>query len=309
MIEVAGLNYEYADKKALTDVSFDIPDGSVTALVGPNGAGKTTLLRCLAGLDGVFSGSIRIAGIDVAAQPRSVHRLLGYLSDFFGLYEDLTVRQCLLFAASLHRINENRIEEKVQKAARLLELGPWLNHQAKNLSRGWRQRLGIAQSIIHEPKLLLLDEPAAGLDPEARVEISGLLKNLQAQGMTIIVSSHILAELEDYCTTMLVLREGKVVTHRKIADANEQGEIVRIGFAQDPGKYLPLVSALPGVSEAVVSGNSIRCRFSGDGSQRQNILKRLVEQGAPVTGFDSGPEKLQDVYLSLGNKKDNSHAS
>ena len=222
MIKVSNLNYEYPGKRALKDVSFSIPDASVTALVGPNGAGKTTLLRCLAALDEPFSGEINVAGIDVTREPRRVHQVLGYLSDFFGLYDDLTVRQCLSFAAWLHRLPEDTVEGCVRKTASLLELTNWLESKVKTLSRGWRQRLGIAQAIIHNPKLLLLDEPSAGLDPEARVSLSKLFRDLQREGMTLVVSSHILAELEDYCTDMLVLRDGEIAEHRGATAAEKE---------------------------------------------------------------------------------------
>jgi ABC-2 type transport system ATP-binding protein len=308
MITVSHLFYEYADKRALKNVSFVIPQGSVTALVGPNGAGKTTLLRCIAGLDEFFSGTIEVAGIDLAEEPRRAHRVLGYLSDFFGLYENLSVRQSLMFAAMLHLIPDAEMDGKATRVADLLELGPWLNHRVKSLSRGWRQRLGIAQAIIHNPPLLLLDEPAAGLDPEARIAISGLFRELQRQGMTIIVSSHILAELEDYCTAMLVLRDGEVIEHRQVAHTEQSAFSIRIGFAREPEKYQALLAGLPGVTAVVVDGNALRLGFAGDDTQRQELLAKLVEKGAPMTSFDSRTERLQDIYLSLSNKGKPPHA-
>jgi len=301
MITVRNLVYEYPGKKALKDVSFSIPEGSVTALVGPNGAGKTTLLRCLAAIDEPFSGQIEIAGIDVTAEPRRVHRVLGYLSDFFGLYEDLTVKQCLTFAAWLHAIPDDQVDRQVDKVAGQLELHPWLANKVKNLSRGWRQRLGIAQAIIHEPKIVLLDEPAAGLDPEARISISQLFRDLQRQGMTIVVSSHILAELEDYCTDMLVLRDGAIVEHRENT-TQQQAMSLRIIFAKDAERYHPIINAFAGIASSTLEGDVIRARFTGDADQQQELLKKLIAEGAPIKGFDSSAERLQDIYLSLGKK-------
>lgn len=302
MIKVSHLTYEYPGKQALKDVCFSIPPGSVTALVGPNGAGKTTLLRCLAAIEEPFSGQIEIAGIDVNAEPRKVHRVLGYLSDFFGLYEDLSVKQSLTFAAWLHAIPADQVDQHVTKAAELLGLMPWFSHKVKTLSRGWRQRLGIAQAIIHNPKIVLLDEPAAGLDPEARIALSHLFRDLKQQGMTIVVSSHILAELEDYCTSMLVLRDGVILEHRENSGQGEQALTVRVTFAKDADKYKAQIDDFPGVTSSALNDQNIKFRYRGNENELQSLLKLLVNAGAPVKNFDSSPERLQDVYLSLGNK-------
>ncbi len=309
MIRVSHLNYEYPGKRALKDVSFTIATGSVTALVGPNGAGKTTLLRCLAAIDEPFSGQIEIAGIDVTTEPRRVHRVLGYLSDYFGLYEDLTVKQCLTFAAWLHLIPSDLIDKQIKKVAGQLELSPWFSHKVKTLSRGWRQRLGIAQAIIHDPKIVLLDEPAAGLDPEARVAVSALFRTLQSNGMTLVVSSHILAELEDYCTDMLVLRDGEIVEHRKSSQQSEEVLTIRLTFARDAEKYMALLANFPGVISPARDGQTVRLGYNGPNTDQQPLLKHLIDIGAPLRGFDSNPERLQDIYLSLGSKRKISDAS
>ena len=301
MIKVSNLTYEYPGKRALKDVSFSIPPGSVTALVGPNGAGKTTLLRCLAAIEEPFSGQIEVDGIDVNAEPRKVHRVLGYLSDFFGLYEDLTVKQSLTFAAWLHVIPADQVDQHVNKAAERLGLMPWFTHRVKTLSRGWRQRLGIAQAIIHNPKIVLLDEPAAGLDPEARIALSHLFRALQQQGMTIVVSSHILAELEDYCTSMLVLRDGVILEHRASSEQEQQTLTVRVTFARDADKYKAQIDGFAGATTPTLDGQIVKFRYRGNEDELQSLLKLLINAGAPVKNFDSSPERLQDVYLSLGN--------
>ena len=181
MISVDNLVYEYPTKRALHGVSFHLEAATVTALVGPNGAGKTTLLRCLAALEHPFAGRVAIAGMTTVEMPRDVHRRLGYLSDFFGLYDDLSVQRCLTFAAMSHGIIDN-LPTVVNRAAERLGLLDRLAENASSLSRGLRQRLAIAQAIIHEPSVLLLDEPASGLDPEARISLSRLLAELRTQG-------------------------------------------------------------------------------------------------------------------------------
>ncbi|NJD05295.1 MAG: ABC transporter ATP-binding protein, partial [Methylococcaceae bacterium] len=216
-IHVEHLVFEYPNVRALDDVCFAIPTGSITALVGPNGAGKTTLLRCIAALDQPLSGRIQVGDIDVLAEPRLCHRRIGYLSDSFGLYESLTVRQCLSYAAEANGLDHAVVSEAVERTAQRLNLRERLEQKAGELSRGLRQRVAIGQAIIHGPSLVLLDEPAAGLDPEARHHLSQLFRALQADGMTLLVSSHILAELAEYSTGMLVLKDGRIAGHESIA--------------------------------------------------------------------------------------------
>lgn len=218
MIHVENLCFDYPGKRALDQVSFHIEPHTITALVGPNGAGKTTLLRCLAALETPTQGKITIEGWDVDRYPRKIHALAGYLSDIFGLYDTLTVTQNLTFFAASHHCPSSQIPQLVHEAAERLELLNYLNTPAGKLSRGLRQRLAIAQTIISKPKVLLLDEPASGLDPEARYNLSKLLLTLQKEGITLIVSSHILSELEDYSTHMLVMDQGKCLQYCNLKD-------------------------------------------------------------------------------------------
>ena len=198
MIEVRDLVYEYPTARALKGVSFAVAPQTITALVGPNGAGKTTLLRCLAALFMPYSGSVAIDGLDTRAAPREIHTRLGYLPDFYGLYDELSVRRVLTYAALSHGIKPADTAVAVMKAVERVGLETRLETKAGELSRGLRQRLAIGQTIVHEPRVLLLDEPAAGLDPQARRDLSALLKSLKNAGLTLVVSSHILSELEDY---------------------------------------------------------------------------------------------------------------
>lgn len=220
MITVKNLFFDYPGKRALNDVSFTVHTNTVTGLVGPNGAGKTTLLRCLAALQDPSAGSITLEQDNiqykVEDEPRKIHQLCSYLSDFFGLYDELTVKQCLTYIAWSKGCAKETIENKIKVAAQKLQLEDYLNTKTFKLSRGLRQRVAIAQSIVQEPKILFLDEPASGLDPEARYNLSQLLLELRSHGLTIMVSSHILSELEDYCTHMLVIDQGSILDHRAL---------------------------------------------------------------------------------------------
>ena len=296
MIQVSNLTFDYPGTRALDHVTFTIRAGSITALVGPNGAGKTTLLRCLAALEEPVSGSITMAGQDILLDPRATHREIGYLSDFFGLYEELTVRQCLEYAALSHGIAAERQSEVILRSAGQLDLAERLEVKAGTLSRGQRQRLAIAQAIIHEPKFLLLDEPASGLDPEARHSLALLFRKLQSQGMTLLVSSHILSELEEYSTDMLVLRKGRIIEHAPLTTA-QPGAIVELRLVAPFAGLGEMLSNFSGVAllQADESGATISC--GADPAAQHLILKTLLEQGMLVSSFAEQKENLQEAYL------------
>lgn len=213
MIQVEHLTFDYPGKRALDDISFTIEAQTITALVGPNGSGKTTLLRTLSALDTPLAGKVTVNHIDVQRFPKQVQSLCSFLPDFYGLYTQLSVNQCLTFTGLSHHMTTQDIQAAKAQVLEKLALGTYQHNLAGSLSRGLKQRLAIAQAILSKPKILYLDEPASGLDPEARMHLSQLLRSLRDDGMTIIVSSHILAELEDYSTHMLILRDGKLVKH------------------------------------------------------------------------------------------------
>jgi ABC-2 type transport system ATP-binding protein len=300
MIDVDSLVFDYPGQRALDDVSFTIAPRTITALVGPNGAGKTTLLRCMAALDTPSNGRVGVAGVDVHANPRDSHRMMGYLSDFYGLYDDLTVAQCLLHRAGAQRVAVADRNRLVKQAAMRLDIADRLGQRAGTLSRGLRQRLAIAQAIIHEPKVVLLDEPASGLDPEARHGLAGVLRALRDEGMTLVVSSHILAELEDYSTHMLIVREGRLVEHRAIVDGAVSDAALPISLMLvAPDERLgALLAACSGVSDVQVDGVAARFVLSGGPATQHALLKALIEAGLAVSSFAGERGSLQDAYLA-----------
>jgi ABC-2 type transport system ATP-binding protein len=301
MIQVNHLNYEYPDKRALENVSFYIPEGSITALVGPNGAGKTTLLRALAALSKPISGTVFIDGKSAIDEPREVHLRVGYLSDFFGLYDQLTVIQSLEFTAYSRLDGDTDYEAAVQKAIKRSGVSGFADKKIAALSRGMRQRVGIAQAIIHQPKVLLLDEPASGLDPEARHSLSKLLLELRDSGMTIVVSSHILAELEDYSTDMLVIQDGKVIEHRalkgSVANAAVAYKNIFIRFEHTVENAEKLIGEIEGVSSVTVSGEGVTLQLLEDTVTKHQLLKKLIGLNLPVSEFAEHKVNLQDEYI------------
>ncbi|WP_245213726.1 ABC transporter ATP-binding protein [Rhodoferax sp. AJA081-3] len=303
VIEVHDLTFDYPGFRALDRVSLSITPGSVTALVGPNGAGKTTLLRCIAALDTPLSGSVRVMGLDVYESPREVHRLMGYLSDNFGLYSDLTVAQGLEYAARSQGLPDAAVPAAVRATAQRMGLGDKLGNLAHTLSRGQRQRLAIGQAIIHNPKVLLLDEPASGLDPEARSALADVFKALQAQGMSLLVSSHILAELDEYSTHMLALNQGRVLEHRALAasaGASSPGtadRMLRLEFENAADATAPWLQSQPHVVLQRVQGTAVDISFSSDRSAQAALVRACVTEGHALVSVASITENLQQSYL------------
>lgn len=299
MIEVSNLSYRYATQQALRDVSFTLAPATITALVGPNGAGKSTLLRCMAALDNPFSGNITLWGQDTHEQPRACHQMLGFLSDQFGLYDDLTIAQSLTYMAMAHHLPEPSWKSRVELVSRQLGLADRMQQKTGELSRGLRQRVAIAQAIMHHPRLLLLDEPASGLDPEARHELSVLLKLLRGEGMTIVVSSHILAELADYSTHMLVLREGAIRSHQALGDHPQQSmRQLMLSLSRPMPEAVSLLAAQPGVSDIRADGLIIRFACRSEAVDQASLLAALISAGLPIAQFATVSSNLQELYLA-----------
>jgi len=299
-VTVCGLTFDYDSGRAVDDVSFEIARGTVTALVGPNGAGKTTLLRCLAGLEQPVAGTIAIDGVDVLESPRDAHRKLGFLQDFFGVYDALSVERNLLYAAASLGIAPDRLGDAVVQAGRAVGLADRLKQPAGELSRGLRQRLAIARSLIHAPQLLLLDEPAAGLDPEARSELSGLIRALAASGMTLIVSSHILSELEQYSTHMLAMRDGKTMGPHPLGAAAQGRRRLKVAIAGPTLTARQFLESQTGVSAIAEEPDGLGFDFAGDDDARRRLLRAMMEADIAVSAFTEAGADLERLYMAGG---------
>jgi ABC-2 type transport system ATP-binding protein len=307
IIAAEDLVYDYPGTRALDRVSFAIEPGTITALVGPNGAGKTTLLRCLAVLDRPASGRIWLDGIEAAGHPRECHRKLGYLSDFYGLYDELTVRQCLSYHAAIHEIPADAQAEAVERTAHRLDLVDLMNRRASQLSRGQRQRLAVGQAILHDPTILMLDEPAAGLDPEARWKLSTMISDLAKGGMTLIVSSHILTELEDYSTHVMIIRGGRVVLHKPLSEASKEigaeAEVpqtcMRVEIAAPDAGFEKVLGAFKPATRVVVHGTAASVFIPSDNQIRVALLRHCVQAGLLVTAFAEDRQRVEEIYFAL----------
>jgi ABC-2 type transport system ATP-binding protein len=296
VIAVADVVYDYPSQRALHGVSFQVEPGAVLALVGPNGAGKSTLMRCIAALDSPTEGAIRVAGLDTQADPRGVHAAIGYLPDFFGLYDELSIRRSLTYAARSRGVPQGQVDEAVARAAARVQLLDRIDQRAGELSRGLKQRLAIAQTIVHQPRALLLDEPAAGLDPEARRSLSDLILQLAGEGMTIVVSSHILAELEDYSTRMLMLRDGRVAGGGIVAAQAHDETRVTVAFADPPADLAARLAPL-GASIERRDGQALVVVLPA-GADAADFLTRLVQSGLRVRAYQPLVRTLEDAYMA-----------
>lgn len=309
MLRVQNLVFDYPGHRALNGVSFAVEAGTITALVGPNGAGKSTLMRICAALEQPFSGHVFLAESDIHENPRAAHRRMGFLPDFYGLYDELTVAQCLTYRAATQGIPKANRAAIVTAVALRLDIADRLQQKAGALSRGLRQRLAIAQAILHEPQFLMLDEPAAGLDPAARIGLSAVLRQLAGEGMTILVSSHILAELQDYSTHILMLKNGHLVEHAPldmIADSGGAWLDIRLDFAT-PDRTLPARLAAIAEIEVVSCGvDAAVVRVAADPAIRAAALARVVASGLPLSAFAPERRNLQDIYLDRMKDADGS---
>ena len=304
MLEVSNLGFEYPGLRALDDVSFRVEPQEVVALVGPNGAGKSTLLRCLVGLERPLEGEVRLDGQRVEDDPTWVHQRIGYLPDRFGLYSELTLRQSLLYWARAQRVPEPQVADSVAWAAQQVQLEHKLEESVSALSRGMAQRLAIAQVIIHRPQILFLDEPASGLDPEAREHLAELFNGLKAAGLTLIVSSHILAELEAYATRMLILREGRLVEQVATGHALASARHFALKLVEPFEELEATLNGQPGVASVHVQGAEARFTLEGDDEAAHVLLLRLMAAGGRVHGFHEVEARLRDVYRAHASGED-----
>ena len=316
-LSVDALDFRYPTHQALSAVSFALPTQSVTALIGPNGAGKSTLMRCIAGLLRPTSGAVRIDGIEVARDPRAAHRRMGFLEDNFGLYDALTVARCLRYAAASRGMAASELPARVQQVAEQLEITGKLNARVGELSRGQRQRVAIGQSIIHSPQLLVLDEPASGLDPEARGSLAALFRRLAAGGMTLLVSSHILTELEEYSTHMLAIADGRLVEFRALGAENDatvatarRARTIELRL-HTPWPDMQARLAERGISVASNALQPLQAFITMEMTDTEQgaLLQSLIAAGAPLLAFDERRQRLAETYQSTLDRASSSASS
>jgi ABC-2 type transport system ATP-binding protein len=302
MISVENVTKRYGKFTAVDDLSFTIGRGEVFGFIGPNGAGKTTTIRMLATLMLPTTGRVRVGGIDVSVDPHGVRRMIGYMPDSFGVYEDLLVWEYLDYFAALYKIESARRPKIIADVLELTDLTIKREAQVMSLSRGMKQRLCLAKTLVHDPEVLLLDEPASGLDPHARIEIRELIKELCRMGKTVLVSSHILTELADFCTSIGIIEAGKMLTHGAIGDIQQQlssGVSVEIDVKVDAAAVATLLAERDDVGRVTVVGNTLTVEYLGDPEEVDDMLRQLVVAGVRVVGFRTAEADLEDIFLRV----------
>ncbi|GAB1537625.1 ABC transporter ATP-binding protein [Scytonema sp. NUACC21] len=308
-IHTRGLTKQFDRHVAVNNIDLEIQSGEVYGLIGPNGAGKTTLIRMLAAAEEPTTGEIYING-DRLLRDKSnptLKRRLGYLPDDYPLYEELTVWDYLDYFARLYRLRDPRRTQRLHEVLELIQLGNKRNSLISTLSRGMKQRLCLARTIIHEPIVLLLDEPVSGLDPIARMQFREIVKVLQEAGMTILISSHVLSDLAELCTSVGIMELGFLVESASLQQlyqrlSRQQIVISTLGKLQEllgELKNNPLVQEW----ETIPAKNSVRVNFSGKQEDSADLLRSLIVAGIPLTEFHSTQEDLETIFLKLGHKQ------
>jgi ABC-2 type transport system ATP-binding protein len=300
VIRVENLTKVYGKRIALDDVSFVVPEGEIFGFVGPNGAGKTTTLRILAALLEPTSGSAFIDGADVIQQPERVHSRLGYMPDFFGVYDQLSVAEYLDFYASCYRQPKQRRKVVVDNLLELVDLAERRDQLVDTLSRGLKQRVCLARALVHDPAVLLLDEPASGLDPRARVEMREILKELQSMGKTIVISSHILPELTELCSMIGIIDQGRMRATGPVKDVIQQltsGRRLRIGVLGKKRTAAAVLSKLASVRSVDSVNGSLEASYDGEEGTAADILQALTRAGIRVSEFSPLVGGLEDAFL------------
>jgi ABC-2 type transport system ATP-binding protein len=303
MIRFEKLRKEYDDLVAVNSIDVDIPAGEIYGLIGPNGAGKTTTIRMACGLLEPTMGRVFVNHVNVHDDPERAQEFIGYLSDFFSVYEDLKVWEYLDYFAHAYKMPESVIPGRIDEVIGQVSLEVKRDQMIKGLSRGMKQRLGIARAVIHRPKVLLLDEPASGLDPKARLDLRNLLRALGDQGTTILISSHILTELEGFCTSIGLMEKGAMVRSGKIEElvaAESQQRVVRLAWLGDSAALVK--TRLEGnakVSGLMVSGAEGVFKFAGSEEELASLLADLVAGGVRVISFSEVKQTVEDLYMKL----------
>jgi ABC-2 type transport system ATP-binding protein len=319
LLEVKGLRRDFGALRAVDDVSFQLEAGSILGFIGPNGAGKSTTLRILATLDVPTSGEVLLGGHSLVDVPDRARPLLGYMPDRYGTYDDVTVFEFLDFFARAYGLKGPQRRQRVDSVMAFAGLTPLADRLTTTLSKGMRQRVALGRTLLHDPRLLLLDEPADGLDPRARIELRELLRALADQGKAVIISSHILTELAEICDTCAIIEQGRLLATGRVEDILQQGAgatvapemTVRLAASAEGeavwARAERLLLEQPRVARVAREGESLRVRLeleAGTGPAQVDaaaavLLAVLVSAGLPVCAFSARERNLEDAFMTV----------
>lgn len=308
VIEIQGLTKKYGDLTALEDLNLTLQQGEVFGFIGPNGAGKTTTMRILTTLLKPTSGKAWVAGHSITDDPRGVRQVIGYMPDFFGVYDDMKVWEYLDFFAACYDVPKQSRVGMIDDLLALVDLGHKKDAYVDSLSRGMKQRLCLARTLAHDPQVLILDEPASGLDPRARIEIRELLRELKNMGKTIFFSSHILSEVADICTSIAILEAGQLVAFGGMDEMKRKiraHRLIQVRVLGDPTPMQELllryeqVQTILSADDINLPPDTIRFDFQGDDAALSDLLTAVIQNGIRLISFQEEASDLEDVFLHV----------
>jgi ABC-2 type transport system ATP-binding protein len=311
MIQVTNLVKQYGNKTALHGIDFTVAEGEIMGLLGPNGAGKSTTMNIMTGYLSATSGEVKIDGYDILTEPIKAKKLIGYLPEIPPLYVDMKVKEYLNFVAQLKKVKKKDRKAQVEEVIRMTELGEYENRLIKFLSKGYKQRVGLAQALLGEPKLLILDEPTVGLDPKQIINMRNLIKEL-AKKHTIIISSHILSEISAVCDSVIIIDRGQVIARGTAEELEEQfsdKQALRMTIKGDEEAVTEAVSECPHFAsyelETVESGEYLVKAEMAESEEdlRDQIFFYFAEKKLPVLNMEQETKSLEDVFLQLTGKE------
>lgn len=302
MIELYDFGKDYGEFTAVGSLNLKIDAGEMFGFIGPNGAGKSTTIRYLATLLKASRGDATVNGFSVNTDPMSVRRSIGYMPDDFGVYDGMRVWEFLDFFAVAYKIGRSQRKQVIMDVLELLDLSHKRDDFVNGLSRGMKQRLCLAKTLVHDPPVLILDEPTSGLDPRARIEVKALLKELRRMGKTVLISSHILSELADCCSSIGIIERGELLMSGPIENVYRQirrNRHVDIRFNDKVEAGVSILRACPELRDIEITGNRVFCEMEADDQQLANIMTRLIEEGIPLRSFNDKEPTLEDVFMMV----------
>lgn len=302
MLEIRGLTKNYRKFAALKGIDLDVKKGEIFGFIGPNGAGKTTTIKIVCGLLSPTRGNVNINGVDALNNIRRAKEYIGYMPDFFGVYDNLKVTEYLEFYSSIYGIKGDERKKMINDLLELVSLEDKADFFVDHLSRGMKQKLCLARCLVNNPELLVLDEPASGMDPRARADLKRILCTLRDMGKTIIISSHILTELSEICTSIGIINKGEMIISGPVEEVTNKvynNQILEIEVTDSPDKAQTVLKEMDFVQEINPLGNRIEVSINGDNEQIKKLLKILVIRDVPVLTLNKKTQNLEDIFLEV----------
>lgn len=307
MIEVRNLVKKYGDHTAVDHLNFQVEEGQIYGFLGPNGAGKSTTMNIITGYLAFNEGTVLVDGHDIMEEPEEARQCIGYLPEIPPLYPDMTVREYLSFAAELKRISREKKEEQLEKVMEAVKITDMENRLIKNLSKGYRQRVGLAQALLGDPKIVILDEPTVGLDPRQIIEIREMIRNLKDRH-TVILSSHILSEVSAVCDYVMIINHGRLVasdTPERLGEMAVGSNTLELTVKGQMGTIVSAIGMIPEIEEVkYMEGEEENCvdvviRTSGTTDIREKLFFRMADIRCPILKMESTKMSLEDIFLEL----------